>query len=187
LPEWVGGQCDSKKKAAIGSIPTFGKNGVGGVEDVQDEWSGRLLARRPEIGQQLTRTKKLMDLHIPEGRVTGYSAYTAKITLPDPNDRHVLAAAVKCGAKLLLTENVKDFPESALTPFSLKACTTDSFLRELAETRPADLLDAVAEILNRLKNPPVTLEEYTARLTKIGLPNTSKMVREIDQLRGVSV
>ena len=82
---------------------------------IHDEWKRNLLINRPDLtSAQLDRTSGLMDQAIPDGLVTGHEALIAGLTLPDPDDRHVLAAAIRCNASVIVTFNEKDFPEAAL-------------------------------------------------------------------------
>ncbi|WP_084080893.1 PIN domain-containing protein [Edaphobacter aggregans] len=55
-----------------------------------------------------------MDKQAPDALVTGYRQLVPALNLPDPNDGHVLAAAVRGGASMIVTNNIKDFPAEAL-------------------------------------------------------------------------
>jgi hypothetical protein len=70
---------------------------------------------------QLERTRSLMNAYVRDALVDGYQSLVPALELPDPNDRHVLAAAIQCGADLILTFNLDDFPEQALTIHGLGA------------------------------------------------------------------
>lgn len=60
--------------------------------------------------------------------VTGYEDLVESLSLPDRDDRHVLAAAIRCGAQVIVTENKRDFPKTALMPFDIEAQSADEFL-----------------------------------------------------------
>lgn len=86
-------------------------------DQIHDEWTRNLLANRPELSAtSIERCRRLMDLHLPEALVTGYESLVPTLTLPDADDRHVLAAAVHAGATLIVTFNLADFPPSQLAP-----------------------------------------------------------------------
>lgn len=85
--------------------------------DIQMEWSRSLLHDRPELGDVIPRTIDLMNQAIPDCLVTGYEDLIPALRLPDPADRHVLAAAIVAGAQSIATFNLKDFPPSALSRF----------------------------------------------------------------------
>jgi hypothetical protein len=70
---------------------------------IHDEWTRNLLARRPELGSRLGRTRRLMNEAVQGCLVAGYKARIDGISLPDPEDRHVLAAAIHCGADTIVS------------------------------------------------------------------------------------
>ena len=70
-----------------------------------------LAANRPDIpSEKLIRLRRLMNRAVPDVLVDGYEPLIEALKMPDPGDRHVLAAAIKCRAQLIVTSNVKDFP-----------------------------------------------------------------------------
>lgn len=92
---------------------------------IHNEWKRNLLKKRPDLSsEQLDRTSALMDKAIPDGLVTDYETLIPGLSLPDSNDRHVLAAAIRCNASVIVTFNERDFPAEALEPFGLEAATS---------------------------------------------------------------
>lgn len=80
---------------------------------IHEEWKRNLLINRPDLTrEQVDRTSTAMDQAIPDGLITGYEALIDGLCLPDPNDRHVLAAAIRCNASVIVTSNEKNFPPS---------------------------------------------------------------------------
>jgi len=95
---------------------------------IQDEWKRNVLRNRPGLSRaQLDRVSDLMDKAIPECLVEGYEALIADLHLPDPDDRHVLAAAIHGEASIIVTFNLRDFPREALAPFGIGALHPDDF------------------------------------------------------------
>ncbi|WP_439951459.1 PIN domain-containing protein, partial [Piscinibacter sakaiensis] len=93
----------------------YGWRGAGQSRQIYDEWKRSVLRDRPDLSaDQLNRTSDLMDRAIPDALVTGHEAMAENLRLPDPGDRHVLAAAIRCGASAIVTFNEKDFPAEAL-------------------------------------------------------------------------
>jgi hypothetical protein len=89
--------------------------------------------------------------HFPEAWVEGHEDLISAMT-NHPKDRHVLAAAVRCHAEVIVTHNVKDFPRTALEPYSITAMGPSTFLRILYELDPefvADTLARQATSINR--------------------------------------
>jgi predicted nucleic acid-binding protein len=86
------------------------------TESIHDEWIRSVLADRPDLTrEQLERTRSLMNTHVRDALVEGYESLIPGLTLPDPEDRHVLAAAIRAGASVIVTFNLRDFPADALT------------------------------------------------------------------------
>ncbi len=91
--------------------------------------SGKPLGLPRFSGQgPLERTRSLMNAHVRDALVDGHQPLIPALELPDPGDRHVLAAAIKCGADLILAFNLDDFPEHALASYGIGACHPDLFL-----------------------------------------------------------
>ena len=88
---------------------------------IHREWMAAVLRHRPELRDALQRTRQLMDRHVLGCRVRGYERWEHRLTLPDANDRHVLAAALACVADVIVTFNTADFPEATLRPFGIVA------------------------------------------------------------------
>lgn len=101
---------------------------------------------------------------IPDWRAPEPRKVMQAAQLPDPADRHVLAAAVGIGAKVIVTRNLRDFPPGALAPFDVEACTPDRVLCDLFDERPDLVVAAGAAMRARLKRPPQTPDEWLAGL-----------------------
>lgn len=148
-------------------------------DEVHEEWIRALLRDRPDLSpQKLARTRGLMDAHAPDALVTGYEALTEEITLPDPNDRHVVAASVFAGADVIVTRNLRHFPASALAPFNIEALHPDEFLVQLHASSASAFLNAAWEHRQSLRNPQKTAAEYIDTLEKQGLVQTAAFLRE---------
>lgn len=86
------------------------------------------------------------------------------VELPDPNDRHVVAAAFAGACDVVVTYNVKDFPAKALSPLGLRAMRPDDFLMEIASGDPVTATAAVRAIVSTKRRPPRTMKEEVAGL-----------------------
>lgn len=98
------------------------------TERIQDEWSRSLLRERPGLADAIAVTRRKMEAAIPDCLVTDYESLINGLKLPDPDDRHVLAAAIRCGAQLIVTNNLKDFPSDCLSGFGIEAIPPDNFV-----------------------------------------------------------
>jgi PIN domain len=148
------------------------------TERIHDEWTRNVLANRPDIlPASLTRCRELMNEHVPDCLVTGYEALIPTLTLPDPDDRHVLAAAIHAGAGLIITFNLSDFPASVLGQFHLEAIHPDEFVARLWDGDSTAVLQAMRLQRASLKKPPKTPTEYIATLEQCQLPETVSRLR----------
>lgn len=114
----------------------------------------------------------------PEGLVDINKSAEQRLTLPDDNDRHVLAAAIKVRAQLIVTDNLRDFPSAILQEFELEAVSADHFL---ADTMTLDLTKAIACVARmrmRLQNPQLTPEELVLRCERSGLLETASILAD---------
>lgn len=142
---------------------------------IHDEWKRNLLLNRSNLtSAQLDRTSALMNLAIPDGLVTDHEALIADLALPDLDDRHVLAAAIRCNASVIVTFNEKDFPPAALSPFGIEAQHPDLFIENLFDLDPAAVVAAAQRQRAQLKNPPMDVDRYIDVLLRQGLVQTAK-------------
>jgi hypothetical protein len=142
---------------------------------IHDEWKSNLLRNRPDLTiEQLDRTSALMDQAIPDALVTGHEALTEGLTLPDPDDRHVVAAAIRCHASVIVTFNGRDFPADVLDSFGLEAQHPDVFAENLFDLDQAAVVAAAQRQRQQLKSPPMDVDRYLDILRKQGLTQTVK-------------
>jgi PIN domain len=147
---------------------------------VQDEWMAALLRNRPELPPaQLHRTRRLMNQHIDDALVSGFEPIIEKLSLPDADDRHVLAAAIHCGAGLIVTVNLRDFPPSVLATHGIEARHPDRFVKNLLNDRPDDVVAALRTQQATLKNPPLSMDELLALFERCQLVETVGELRRV--------
>ena len=148
--------------------------------DVHEEWISNLLANRPDLNRmQLERTRQLMDAHAPGSLVTGFEYRIEGLALPDPNDRHVLAAAIHAKASVIVTNNLRDFPSRVLQEHTLIAQAPDVFVMTLLMADPDAVRNAVGKHRVSLRNPPKTIDEYLSTLALQGLVNTASALHSL--------
>jgi len=118
----------------------------------------------------------------PEGVVRIAPASERRLSLPDENDRHVLAAAIKVRAQLIVTDNLRDFPADILSEFEMEAVSADHFI---ADTMTLDLTRAIASIAEmraRFAHPKLTPQHLILRCEKSGLLETASILSEHSNL-----
>ena len=150
------------------------------TDEIHDEWIRNVLENRPELTlSQLTRTRNLMNTNVRDCLVTDYESLIPTLELPDPGDIHVLAAAIRSRADVIVTFNLKDFPAQALAPYGIEAIHPDEFIGQLIDFDPVAVSQAAQRQRNTLKNPPLTQEEYLVTLKKQGLVKSAAKLREL--------
>ncbi|HVZ35593.1 MAG TPA: PIN domain-containing protein [Polyangiaceae bacterium] len=149
-------------------------------ETILDECFRSILERRPDLrAEALARSRQLMTEAIPDCMVTGFESLIDGLALPDPDDRHVLAAAIKANAQLIVTANLADFPVERLAPFSIEAKHPDDFVLDLIDLAPAKVALVVNEQASALKNPPRTVDDILDILQEQGLVRSVAKLREL--------
>lgn len=142
---------------------------------IHSEWKRNLLKNRPDLTiEQVERTCALMDQAIPDALVSGHEPLVEGLTLPDADDRHVLAAPIRCNASVIVTFNEKDFPAETLAGFGIEAQHPDVFADNLFDLDQAAVVAAAQRQRRQLKNPPVDTDLYLDILMRQGLVQTAK-------------
>ena len=147
-------------------------------DQIHEEWINAVLRNRPDLSRaQLERTRSLMNAHLRDALVDGHQSLIPALELPDPDDRHVLAAAIKCGADLIITINLDDFPEHVQASYGLGACHPDLFLVDQLNLDAERVCMAMRQHRASLRNPPKSVEQYLVTLEEQGLSKFSEAVR----------
>jgi PIN domain len=149
------------------------------TDTIHDEWIRNVLKQRPDLKlEHLERTRALMNAHVRDCLITDFDYLIDSISLPDKQDRHVVAAAIHCDASLIVTFNLKDFPPSQLERYSLVAQHPDEFIVDLMNLNREKVCEAVSHHRHSLKNPAKTTDEYLDTLLRQGLTQTVTQLRK---------
>lgn len=153
------------------------------TNQIHDEWIRNVLKNRPDLNpEQLERTRQLMNAHVRDCLVTGYEDLIGGLELPDTDDRHVLAAAIRCGAAVIVTFNLDDFPASHLEKYGVEAQHPDDFVTHLLDLSPPRVCTAVKRQRASLRNPTKSVEDFMETLAKQRLPETVSRLSEYGEL-----
>jgi predicted nucleic acid-binding protein len=146
---------------------------------IHAEWIDALIRSRPELERaRLENAARLMNIAVPDCLVTGFESLEEGLgSLPDADDRHVLAAAIHCGAQEIITFNRRDFPEVVLRPYGIRAVHPDEFAEHLLDLNAEAVCDAVRRIRRRLANPPRTASEMIENYEQHGLAVTASILK----------
>jgi hypothetical protein len=153
------------------------------TETIHDEWVRNVLKDNPALSpDRLARTRALMNAAVRECLVSGFEDLIESLSLPDPDDRHVLAAAIRTDAEVIVTFNLKDFPADTLASYNLEAIHPDEFLVSLFDAAPGPVCGAVKRQREGLRNPPKTADELLVTLEGQGLPQMVARLRQFADL-----
>ena len=150
------------------------------TERIQQEWIRALLERRKDLTpEQLDRTRAMMEAAVPDCLITGYEPLEAAVELPDPDDRHVLAAAIRGQAAVIVTSNLKDFPPEHLARWDIEAQHPDEFIRHAFDLHPGTVVASVRACRLRLNHPPMTAADLLDVYLQLGLTSTVAALQEM--------
>ncbi len=147
---------------------------------ILDECFRNILENRPELKPEaLQRTRELMTRAVPDCMVTGFEQLIDGLILPDSDDRHVLAAAIRAGAQAIVTFNLDDFPSERLQPYNIEAKHPDEFVIDTIDLSPGRVAAVIAEQAAALRNPPRSTAELLDTLRDQGLVRSVAKLREL--------
>lgn len=146
-------------------------------ERIHQEWIRNVLKNRPDLNIEiLEKIRKTMDKSVLDCLVEHFDDIEQSLKLPDPNDNHVLAAAIVSGCDVIVTFNIKDFPSKELDKYGIEAQHPDDFLMNLTDLNINKFCSAIKAVRTRLKNPPKNTNDYLLTLEKQGLPKTAEFL-----------
>ncbi len=147
-------------------------------EIIHEEWIRNLLINREDLSKpKLMRTVKIMNAVFPDAEVHDFEELIDELELPDPNDRHVLAAAIHSKSDAIITFNLKDFPPKYVKQFDIEVYTPDKFVLLLHKLSPEIVQRAFTNQLESLKNPPKTKDELIETLLNCNLKSARKIFK----------
>jgi hypothetical protein len=150
-------------------------------ELIHDEWMRSVILRYGNgvaIQAHVTRTRQRMDAAFPDALTDGFQGLISGLTLPDPKDRHVVAAAIQAGATVIVTYNLRDFPSPALAQFGIEAFHPDEFVEYLLQDDIDTALEAIKHLRARLRTPPKSPAEYIDTLiNKLLMPRSGQILK----------
>ena len=140
------------------------------TERILDEWTRSLLERKPHLEPSVRSQRRAMREHFGEALVRGYEPLIGTLDLPDADDRHVLAAAIRCSARHIVTDNLADFPSGALAGFDIEAIDADTFLSRTFDRCPSEAVAVLRILRQAYRNPPFSPHELVSHPAAKGVP-----------------
>ena len=126
---------------------------------------------------KISRLRELINDAIPDCLITGHEALIDGLKLPDPDDRHVLAAAIKAGAQVIVTANLRDFPAGILEQWNIEAKSPDDFVLDQIDFSAKIVWACIQQIADSRKRPPETIEDVLRQLERSGLVESVATLR----------
>lgn len=149
------------------------------TDDIHAEWIRNLAANSPATEVvRLEATRDRMKAVLLDADVTDYQALIPDLSLPDPDDRHVLAAAIKGRASVIVTWNLKDFPAKALRPHGVTAISPDDFLADLHSAFPTIFMTSISRARQNLRKTTPSVAEFIEALERQGLKRLCLVLRQ---------
>lgn len=116
-----------------------------------------------------------MKSQFPDANITKFDSRIEHMCV-DPGDRHVVAAAVQAGASIIVTSNIRHFPDSDLRPLKIEAQSIDTFLMMLYRDAPTTVEEIINAQASALQRPPLTVTEVLDTLA-LHAPNFVLMMQ----------
>lgn len=149
------------------------------TDEIHDEWIRNLAANTPTLPiERLIATRDRMKAVLPDADVTDYRHLTPGLRLPDPDDRHVLAAAIAGKAAYIVTWNLKDFPARDLAEYGVASQSPDDFLIDLHTAFPEAIISSVRRARYNLRKTMPSIEAFIEGLQQGGLKTFPSLLRQ---------
>jgi predicted nucleic acid-binding protein len=149
------------------------------TEQVHEEWMRNVEADYPDITwEDLQRVRQLMDEALPGAEVTGYEGRIEDLSLPDPSDHHVLAAAIRAGADYIVTFNTRDFPASKLEGWDIEATGIGELVSGLFGQTPDRIIDVARRHRQSLTRPSKSPKSIFSFCGAARLEGTARLLRD---------
>ena len=130
-----------------------------------------------DADKQAARARANMESAFEDAMVTDFDHLLSIAKLPDPDDAHVVAAAVKTQASMIVTENLKDFPSEILAGLNIEAKTADAFIADTIALDEPRAVAAIRRLRERFKKPGMTPESLLLLIEAAGLLETADLLR----------
>lgn len=147
------------------------------TDRINEEWTRNLVMKRPDIESKIEELVERVNQSVPDCLVENFESLIDGLKLPDPDDRHVLAAAIAGHADAIVTVNLKDFPKAILARHNLEAIHPDDFIMNQLELRSFEALEVIKRVRGRMRNPARSAVELLELVEKNQLPQTAQYLR----------
>lgn len=148
--------------------------------EILDEVEKYIVTRTDAATGQRQRAN--IERAFPEAIVEGYEPLVDGLILPDKKDRHVLASAIQTRAAVIVTDNLKDFPEDVLSKHNVETVSLDNFLADIIDLAGPEAIVAARRMRRRLNSPEIDAEELIRLVEKRGLLQAADLLSRYHEL-----
>ena len=152
------------------------------TDEIEREWTSSVAKQYPDAGEKIPKILEQMREAVPDCLIVDYEFFIPCIKLPDENDRHVLAAAIRGNADAIVSLNTKDFPAHVLNKFDIEIQTPDQFVLNQIMLNPPKALTAIKKMRIRWNRPTMTATEMIDLFEKRQLTQTAAHLRDVSEL-----
>ncbi|VVE74057.1 PIN domain-containing protein [Pandoraea anapnoica] len=169
---------------ALMSLATSGFFAAKWTQMIETEWIESLEKQRPDLKGKLQFRRDCMRDAVPDWEVpeTAWRPLIGSFALPDPDDRHVLAAAIAGHADCIVTSNRRDFPNAIASEYGIEIVDPDRFIINQWDLDSIGAMAAFKQMRARRKKPETSVEDFAQALERSGLPSTAQRIREAGEL-----
>lgn len=143
-----------------------------------DEWAEVMRRKGLDESEILKRIGRA-NRAFPDALVENYEQLIKGLSLPDPKDNHVLAAAIKTNANVIVTNNLKDFPEAYLSSFGLTVKSADDFITDIIDLNPEKAIQAFRKLVLNRRNPMMDELQMLERYRNLGLVESANYLHAL--------
>ena len=143
-----------------------------------DEWED-VMDRKGVSKKEIKKRTNIANLAFPDALVMNYEPLIDGLTLPDIKDRHVLAAAIKTNANVIVTNNLKDFPQDYLASFGLVVKSADNFIADIIDLNHDKAIEAFKKLVLNRRNPDLDEFEVLDNFRKNGLNDSANYLHSL--------
>lgn len=142
------------------------------------EWED--VMRRNKVSEdEIKKRIEKANRAFPDAMVENYESLIDGLDLPDPKDRHVLAAAIKTNANIIVTNNLKDFTSKKLEDYGLSAVSADDFLTDTIDLNPDIAVESFRKLVLNRRNPDLDEYQVLENFERNGLKDTANYLHSL--------
>ncbi|SDE52213.1 PIN domain-containing protein [Paraburkholderia lycopersici] len=169
---------------ALMSLATAGFFAAKWTQQIEAVWIAALEEHRPNLKGKLEIRRNCMREAVPDWEVpkAAWTPLIGGFTLPDPNDRHVLAAAIAGHADCIVTANRRDFPAEIASEYGIEIVDPDRFIINQWDLDSLGAMGAFKQMRARRKKPESSVEDFAQAFERSGLPSTAQRIRDASDL-----